>query len=655
VTGARAALGAGLLLVVAAGCPVVENRNPYMPPPTGTGSGGSSVPSGDVSVVIDTPVADPIQSYGRGSLVQVQARVTIQNGTDVVDGSSVRLRLTKQGATQVIETGQLVLASTADTYEGRLNLGNLEGGTYTLTVTAASSAGSMGRASVDFQVDAGPLLVVNSPVEGKSYKRTLTVEIVASDPFGLDGMSPTATIGDIPVTLAPVPGMDGVFRGTIDFDAQDPPLFGDQLLTAEATNVNGKRTEVQVIFTIDNDGPVISNTRPAPGDMTGGIVAISAQVTDNAGVLDSSVIAVIADETGTPKFELQLKPAGIGIYTALFDTNRLTECKEPPSTEACIVFPTISFRASDEVGNETVTAYAFFVDNLAPLADLDPPNVRDMKLDVELRCSWSFDPLGVDTGPGDMPNDNTYAPQVFDLRARIQDRGNNRAGGLKIPPISLVDPDRTAVYILDDVTLPLIVDTDGNGTCDSINPELIPTTEPPTMNNQVLKVRLAPVPPAGFADFTPDLSVPSMSTSGWPCVRGLDPQPPLPICSFRQPTIAIGYTGLVPPLPAIWAVEPINDVRCHGNQFDTLANNIGPGWACIAVGTSDHTGNFSVSAPLRVYIDQNPNYSRPFTEVPPGPPPACTGIWNRATNMTTPGACTTLKYPSGQYCYRGSC
>ncbi len=655
MTAARAALGAMLLLALAAGCPTAENRNPYMPPSTGGGTSGH-MPSGDVMVVIDSPVPDPIQSYGRGSLLQVQAHVTIVNGNDLVDGSSVKLTLTKAGSTQVIETGKLLLASTSDAYEGRLNLGDLDGGTYTLTVTAASSGGAVGSNMVDFQIDAGPLLIVNSPVEGKSYKRSVIVEVVASDPAGLEGGAPTATISDIPVPLAAT-GMPDTFRGTLDVDMQDPPLFGPQLLTVEATNANGKRREVQLIFIIDNTGPVITDTTPSPGQMSGGIVEISARVVDNAGVLDSSVIAVIGDDTSSPKFEIPLKPAGIGAYTALFDTNRLTECQEDPATTTCIVFPTISFRASDEVGNETVVAYAFFVDNIAPLADLDPPDLRDIKLDFSLRCSWLFDPLGVDLYIGDMPNDNTYVPQVFDLRARIQDRGNYRAPGLKVPPIATVDPMKTAVYILDDETLPLIVDTDGNGTCDSINPALIPTTQPPTMNNQVLKVRLAPVTPGGFSDFTPDVSVPVAATAGWPCIRGIDPEPPLPMCSFQQPTVAIGYAGIENPLPAIWSVEPVDEVRCHGNQFDTKANNIGPGWACIAVGTTDLAGNFSVSAPLRVYIDPAGNYSHRFGETPTGvgAPPACTGRWDRATNTTSAGACSTQKYPTGQYCYRHSC
>ena len=89
-------------------------------------------------------------------------------------------------------------------------------------------------------------------------------------------------------------GVDNTYRGTIDFDAQDPPLFGPQLLTVAVTNVNGRRTEVQLIFIIDNEGPTITSTLPVPGQIAGGIVLISAKVDDPAGILDSSVIAVIA-------------------------------------------------------------------------------------------------------------------------------------------------------------------------------------------------------------------------------------------------------------------------------------------------------------------------------------------------------------------------
>ena len=636
-------IGGGILLPLLS-CTSAHNGNPF-PQPTGNG-GGPGGPMGQVVVAIDMPTSG--QPYGVGSLVDVSARVDIQGGTDFVDGTSVKAVVTAQGGSLVLENSSLVL-SAGDVYTGRVSLGlDLATGTYTLTVTAGSSGGATGSSSVDFTVDAGPTLVVTNPQEGKSYKTSVTIEVVATDPTGLMGGAPTATVGAIPVVLSPEGGPD-TYRGTIDFDTQVPPLSGDQLLTVVAVNNSGQRTQVQVIFVIDNDGPVIENTTPTPGQIVGGIVQISAKVTDNAGVLDSSVIAVIGDDTSTPLFKLELAPQGSGIYSVLFDSAKLTQC--PPAPGLCIVFPTVSFRASDELGNEASVGYAFAVDNIAPVADLDPPNVRDTKIDgLYLRCSWSFDPLGVDRFVGDMPNDNTVVPQVFDLRAQIEDNGNH-AEGLKLVPIAGVDDKATSVYILDDQMQPLIVDTDGNGTCDSINPLLVPTTTPPTSNNQVLKVRLQPVPPGGRADFTADPSIPANQTT--PCAPGLDPQVPPPLCIFEEPTEVISYAFGT---PVIWSVEPITKEWCSGGQFDTLANNIDEGWACIAVGTTDRAGNFSVSAPLRVYI-QYTGVSG-FATAPPasaGPPPACTGVYDKASNTVTAGACSTRRIPSGRYCYLGDC
>jgi hypothetical protein len=647
VTRARvAAVACGLAsAVLCLGCTSARNPN-QRPTPTGSGGSGSvNPPSGDVTVAIETPVADPIQTFFSRSLVDVVAHVNVEGGTDFVDGTSVRVTVNREGSIEVIESGQLVIES-GDTYAGRVSLGELTSGTYVLTVSARSSGGAVGSSSVNFFVDAGPLLIVTSPVEGRSYKRTLTIEVIASDPFGLTG-APTATVGATPVSLSET-GLPDTYRGAIDFDAQDPPLFGNQLLTVAAVNANGKRTEVQVIFIVDNEGPVITDTHPIPGEIVGGIVEVRATIADNAGVLDSSVIAVIGDETGTPLFELPLSPRGGGTYSVLFDSNRLTDCQEPPSASLCIVFPTVSFRVSDQVGNETVVGYAFAVDNIAPIADLDPPNLRDTKLDRVLRCSHEFDPLANNSHIGDMPNDLEMVPQVFDLRARIQDDGNH-ATGLKLTPISLVDPNNTSVFIMNDrgPNQPLIVDTDGNGSCDSINPLLIPTTEPPTENNQVLKVRLAPVPPGGLADFTTDSSLPLSY-----CADGIDPTQPEPMCGFAQPRIAISYAF---GLPAIWSVEPIDEIHCHGGQFDTLANNIDQGWACLAVGTQDNAGNFSVSRVLRVYV------SHTFTGNIVGTPPSCTGIFDKTTNTVTPGNCTTRRFTrdlatgAGYLCYRGDC
>jgi hypothetical protein len=639
-------------LFAALGCQSPANRNPFQPPPpstgSGTGNGGTGGPSGAVSIAIDTPTTN--QSFGAGTLMDVSTRIDVTGGTDFLDNTSVKATVTSQGSSLVLENSKLPFVS-GDVFAGRVSLGmDLVSGTYTLTVTAASSGGAVGSATVDFVVDAGPTVVVNSPTQGKSYKTSLTIEVVASDPFGLAG-PPTCTVGDIPVTLTDA-GVQDTFRGTITFADQMPPLFGDQLVTVTATNVNGRHTQVQVIFIIDNDGPTITLTLPVAGQISGGIIGISATINDNAGVLDSSVIAVIGDDTSTtvgsatgPIFVVPLAPTGSGIYTALFDSTLLTACPDPPATGICLVYPTISFRASDELGNETTVSYEFALDNRAPVADLDPHDVRTITKDRF--CSRLFDPLALNIWVGDMPNDGAVVPQVFDLRARVQDDGNTPVG-IKEVPISGLDPEQVNVYILDDVTQPIVVDVDGDGTCDAINPLLVPTTQPPTNNNQVLKVRLAGVQGQGKADFRSDTNPPP------PAICNYDPaaQPPNILCDNGQPFTTITYAH---GQPAIWSVEPINAIWCMGSQFDTRANNISEGWACMAVQATDKNGNTSVSAPMRVYIQYNGNGAGQPAPASLGTPPPCTGSWDRASNTVTAGSCTARRFDKVEYCLDGDC
>ncbi len=627
----------------------MTNGNPFMPPPHGGSSG--QMPMGTVSVTIDTPVAGA-PSVFPGTLVDVSAHVVVENGSDFIDGTSIEVTVSETGNMQAIEKGKLVL-TTGGVYAGRVSLGaDLKGGTYTITVSARSSGGAVGTAMVDISVDAGPTIIVTSPIEGKSYTHSLTIEIVASDPVGL-AMDPTATVGVVNVLLASTGVMD-TFRGTIDFGAQDPPLFGSQLLTVAATNVNGRRTQVQVIFFIDNVSPTITNTIPVPGQIVGGIVRIAATINDNAGVLDSSVVAIIADDTATPLFELPMKPAGGGVYTVLFDSSRFTKCPDPPA-DPCLVFPTISFRAADLVGNETAVGYLFTLDNVGPISDLDPANVRVVRKDGY--CSREFDPLALNTNIGDMPNDKAVVPQVFDLRARIEDDGNSSPKGLKIAPNAGIDPEKTSVYILDDATQPLIVDTDGDGFCDHINPHLIPTTQPPTQNNQVLKVRLAGVPGKGDADYRDDgLGV---ANCPYPPVA----LPPEIICPGNQPFMAISGIGN---LPIIWSVEPINNIWCQGYQFDAKANNIAEGkgagdptgWACMAVQSSDLAGNTRVSPPMRVYVRYNGlDANGVLIAGKPAPSnlgaaPACTGIYDKNADTVVAGSCNTRRFDRLQYIYK---
>jgi hypothetical protein len=623
---------AGALLLPMLACQTKQTGNPISGAGGGGnstgigGSGGKPPPSGKVTVAINMPGAGSIEAAG--SVLVMSADVSISYGTDFIDTSSVKALLTPSGSTSPVATGVLS-AETANgsTYTGSLSLGTLPTGDYQLTISARSSGGMSADSSVAISINAGPTLIVNSPLPGKHYKKSVVVEVVA-DPAGFAPlMALDATVAGMPFTLADA-GVSNTYRFTIDFNSYDPPLVGDQLLIVSATDSMGQRTEIRLVFNIDNTGPTITMTTPKPEDIVGGIWLFSAVIQDPAGLLDSSVIAVISDDTSTPAFELALKPIGISTYGLLFDTARLTKCPQPPAPGACILYPTVSFRASDALGNETALGYNFRLDNVAPVSDLDPPQIREIKKDHT--CSWKFDPLSPELYLGDQPHDGDVVPQVFDLRARIEDDGNTPPGTKEVP-ISGIDPNATAVFVLDDTTQPLVVDTDGDGVCDDINPLLIPTTTPPTQNNQVLEVRLSPVMAAGGADMTPDPSLPQGI-----CLPGMDQAPPDILCDFQLPA-AIGYAH---GQSAIWALDPINKGWCFGSQFDTLANNIQPGWACIAVRSYDRLGNRGVSHPLRIYVSEDGSPPPGGT----GAKPDCTGLYDMTGKTVSAGKCAARDY-----------
>ncbi|HTB59329.1 MAG TPA: hypothetical protein VLC06_15755 [Polyangia bacterium] len=652
---------AAIALFVPLACTTKGSDYPYLPPTGAGGAGGTGMVTPTTTVTVKITSPSDGMTVSDSTDLGVSATVDVDMGTDLVDTSSVKVTVTAMGSAAAISTGQLV-STGGDTFAGTISLGALPTGSYTLEVSASSLAGVTGNDQVTLMVQGGPTLIVNAPAEGQSYNDSVSVQILVDQ----GANAPTATLAGNSVTLSPPTTSDkyDVYTATVWFGPPPTPpgaqtfqqLTGEQLLDVKETNGTAN-SEVFRTFIIDTTGPTITGTTPTPGEIVGGVVTISATITDPSGVLDSSVVAVIGDQQGNPIFTLQLPPQGSGVYSILFDALNLTRCGPPPSTLPCIVFPTISFRASDSVGNETSLGYDFSVDNMPPLADLDPPQMREMQLaSFGYECSFLFDPLSVNKDVGDMPNDGCMVPQVFDLRARIEDQGND-APGLKVSPISGIDPSSTSVYILTDNTQPLVVDTDGDGYCDAINPLLAPTSGPLTQADQVLKIRLGGVPPGGSADFEGSPIDPGLPIPG-SCVQGLDPSPPKVLCQldgFQQPTIAIGYSDN---LPAIWSVEPIDPDHCMGNQLDTRANNVADGqWICMAVGTADLAGNHSVSRPMRVFV----NYSDGggFCATPPASapaPPPCTGSYDPVGKTAALGACQTLKFTGTElYCAPGGC
>jgi hypothetical protein len=606
---------------------VILDATPPTPDGTGSGDGGMADASLlKVTVEIETPKMDAVQVASArfapsvNVIIDSSAAVSPDNVTEVLAtvtkmgakmaGASAKLSETKLD--QVPETA-IAIHRFTDT---PVDVSTLDSGIYELKVTAKTAAGVMGEATVTFQIDAGPVIRIDSPGENKYYRNSVTVDVTVTDPMFGPVSDVTMLLGQRTLTISG-PSANSQYTGTIEFGSYDPPLEGDQLLTVRAKNKNGTESVSRRKFVSDNKGPDITTTVPATGALIGRVITISALVTDPAGVLDSSVVAVVAH--GNVMFEVKLEPvpagsmAPKGTYQALFDTTRL------PFNA---IFPSISFRASDIPGNQSSVGYLVSLDNTPPVADLDPPTQFHMyKRDGDfMRCSQAFDPLG-----SDAVNDGATVAQLFDVRARIEDEGNSPlSGGADVIPISGIDDTRVQLLILDDTTNALVVDTNNDGVCDAINPLLTPTTTPMS-DKDALLVNMAPITPTGGADYTP-----SFPPAGAPCISGTDTKPPDSLCLTTNLTQAISYATS---LPAIYTLPPIaTGGQCVGRQLDALGNHIQDGWICLAVSVSDKLGNTQVSRPLRVCVDKDGMGG----ECSGGAPmPDCTGTQTQAKPNVT--------------------
>jgi hypothetical protein len=498
---------------------------------------------------------------------------------------STKLPLT--GAPMQVPETEETIYSFKDT---PVDLAKLETGTYEMEVIATTNRGITAKAMTTFVVDAGPVIRIDSPEENEYYRESVTLSVTITDP-----LAPIKTVTMLVGQQALAFGApkNNQYSGIIQFNAFNPPLEGDQLLTVTATNEKDTTTVVRRKFVSDHKGPTISSTIPDTGALIGRVITISAQVSDPAGVLDSSVVAVIAH--GDKMFEVKLEPPATGstlpVYSALFDTARL-----PINA----LFPSISFRASDLLGNQSSVGYLVSLDNTPPLADLDPPSnfimVKNVN-DVD-QCSWPFDPLGMDA-----VDDLETVNQLFDVRARIEDQGNTPLfGGTDFTPISGIDDTRAQLLVLDDTSKALLVDTDDDGACDSVNPLLTPTTTPMS-DSDALLVNLSPITPAGESNF---FLSPGVEREGKQvCGGGTAAKPPPVLCGTTTMTEALYYASST--LPAIYGVPPVaNDkLQCVGRQFDALGNSVKDGWICLAVAVADKLGNLQVSRPLRVCVDKD--------------------------------------------------
>lgn len=551
--------------------------------------------------VVDGGISAPI--IAKSQKLAPEVRVTVQSRTDdatedLLSKVTASLNPVKgQGVTTSTNLIQTQFDRTIETNVAvylfanqSLDLAALASGLYRLDVVAKTIGGATAIASKQVFIDAGPNIQFVQPVEDSSWKGSMIATVLIDDSYS--SVAKVAfTIGQTAIDSKAILNNNDRYSATIDFNSFNPPLEGMQLLTVNAINGNGIHSTGTRRFIVDTKGPTITDTSPAVGGMIGRVITLQAKVADTAGVLESSVVAVVAH--GDSRFQVTLEKGKDDIYQKQFDTTQLP---------IHAIFPTISFRAQDVLGNQSTIAYDVSLDNTPPLLDLDPPdNVRLLKkVDDRIVCSWPFDPVGPDA-----IDDGATVKQLFDIRARIEDQGNTPlTGGADFIPVGGVDPKTVGVLILDDISHPLVVDTSdpSDGICDAINPELIPSTTPKSAKDAQYIGMVSLAPYQGAGDYSYQTGVSCTGTE----------KPPEAFCGTTYNPLkrrflpyTLGYAG---DLPSIWTVAPVvsDGLQCAGRQFDA-SNNLKDGWACVAVVAGDTLGNKQVSRPLRICLEVTPN------------------------------------------------
>jgi hypothetical protein len=559
----------------------------------------------EASTKLDGSMADGglvVPIIAKSQKLAPEVRVTVESQTsdateDILSKVTASLNPVKgQAATTSTKLIQTQFDRTAETNTAvylfanqNLDLAALASGLYRLDVVAKTIGNATAIASMQVFIDAGPNIQFVQPVEDSSWKGSMIATLLIDDDYAqVTGVA--LTIGQTAIDAKAILNNNDRYSATIDFNSFNPPLEGVQLLTVDAVNGHGIHSTSTRRFIVDTQGPSITDTSPAIGGMIGRVITLQAKVADTAGVLESSVVAVVAH--GDSRFQVTLEKGKDDIFQKQFDTTQLP---------IHAIFPTISFRAQDVLGNQSTIAYDVSLDNTPPLLDLDPPNdVRLLKeVDKRYVCSWPFDPVGPDA-----VDDGSVVKQLFDIRARIEDKGNTPlTGSADFIPVGGVDPKTVGVLILDDISNPLVVDTSDppDGICDAINPELIPSTTPKSSKDAQYIGMVSLAPYQGAGNYSSQKGVACSGTE----------EAPKPFCGTTYNAIkrqylayTLGYAG---DLPSIWTVAPVvaDGLQCAGRQFDA-SNNLKDGWACVAAVASDTLGNNQVSRPIRICLEVTP-------------------------------------------------
>lgn len=614
-------LGFGFLfLLVQFGC-----NDIVTPPPTvGPGGGGGRDLCADeggpvVSILLPRAASDP---NTEAIVTDSDLTVDCEAAGSLVDDSSVQIVVRDDtGMTEI----PVVVNNGDGTYSGTVDLASFANGLLYVACEASdsSSEANCSSAAVTTFLDLGPSVAILAPSDGSVQAGGMDVIFTVASASVSDSDNLAGIAGDPMLVVAGANILDlrqedGAWIGAVDFS--DPslyqtPLNGAYEFSVTASNDRGVTSRETRSFTVDSAGPTVEITEPVLGSVIGGATDVVATVTDPSGIDPSQV----SFQIGADKFDMEQVPGSASRFRGSFDANQY-----PTSIGEVL----INVVAVDIVGNEEVASVVVELDGIAPVMEMDPAKVREGKDASDgLECSALFDPVG-----DRAINDGSLVFPVSFVRARVEDRGNPTASYK-----SGLDPESVQVWIRRGFDVALLVDTDNDGVCDSLNPDVLPGNQ--MGNLPAVAIDLASVAPTGSADYL------ATETFGSPvppeyaaCAPGDQRDPGDPVCDrVTIPRIIPDNDEPTGTLPAIFVKAPATPINCMGDPYDwqTSLNGIeGPG--CMAVRAADARGNASVSPPLRVCFTKNGLGCDDFVRDEVTCTRACTGAKFRTNELVGP-------------------
>jgi hypothetical protein len=570
--------------------------------PGGAGGDGGRPPDGDpLAPVVRVTSPEEIEDPEDGALVKPEVDVlctvtqSTEDGSAPVDPSTVVIQLLRDN--HIVEEKPGTETDTG-VYTARFVLTAVPNGIVSFVCSAedTSTPPLVGTDTIWTFVDHGPVIEVIRPEPDSAHPLMGDIAFdftVMPDPLAegdsgaeVDAVSLDVLGVDIPLDEhAP-----GQFRASVTLS--DAMMFPDRTMTVpvliRASNARtpepGERLFPYTIL-IDEQGPSISITSPQEEDVVGKTVELQFTVVDALTDVDDATVSVAVNR-GTPVF---FDPNPLGPWSK--EGNAYAYLLDTTTISGSVAQMTVNVNARDVAGNQARgESIVLFLDNQAPIVDLDPGYVREFR-DSDQTCSHAWDPVGALSA-----DDGQAVQQAQRFRALVW-AVTNQAPGQTVIYHSPTDETSVYLYLRDrpGPDSPLLEDTDGDGVCD----EIIDRQSLPDLH-------LSPMPPGGSSWFGGPGDEPADAP---PMPQGCDYADssggtPTYLCDDRSDmwrTISHTMDGKPPVIYALGSNLTGSGAACSGADWEIgFARE---GWVCVAGRAEDQVHNIGVSAPLRLCYD----------------------------------------------------